>query len=77
VYAMVMHPEVQKKLHDELDHHIGEARTPSMAEIELLPYFNASWKESLRWAVPVPLGKLGNLYRYILDSRVNRGRSCQ
>ncbi|PVF96178.1 cytochrome P450 [Serendipita vermifera] len=56
LYAMMMHPEIQKKLHDEMDDQIGGGRLPSMAEIERLQYFNTAWKESMRWTVTVPLG---------------------
>jgi Cytochrome P450 len=40
-YAMAMNPECQKKLQVELDGSIGNGRSPSFAEIENLPYFNA------------------------------------
>ncbi|PVF96180.1 cytochrome P450 [Serendipita vermifera] len=56
LYAVMLHPEVQKRIHDELDDQIGGGRLPSMAEIESLPYFNAAWNESMRWNVTIPLG---------------------
>ncbi|PVF96179.1 cytochrome P450 [Serendipita vermifera] len=56
IYAVMLHPEVQKKLHDELDEQIGHGRFPSMAEIEHLQYFHAAWSESMRWNVTTPLG---------------------
>jgi cytochrome P450 family 2 subfamily J len=60
----MLHPEVQKKLHDELDEQVGEGRPPSMAEIEQLRYLKAAWNESMRWNVTVPLGITQPLYRY-------------
>ena len=44
LYAMALHPEWQKKLHQELDATIGGGRAPSFAEIQELKYFNAAWK---------------------------------
>jgi Cytochrome P450 len=40
-YAMAMNPECQRRLQEELDRSIGNGRSPSFAEIEKLPYFNA------------------------------------
>lgn len=55
LYAMALHPDWQKKVHNELDALIGDGRAPSFSEIEGLNYFNATWKESIRWKVVAPL----------------------
>lgn len=46
--AMVHHPEVQRKAHDELDRVVGRDRMPTFADYEHLPYIRAIVKEALR-----------------------------
>ena len=53
---MLLHPEHQKKLQAELDTVNAHGRAISMQDIHNMPYFNAVWKESLRWSTPAPLG---------------------
>jgi len=55
-YTMLLHPEHQKKLQAELDTVNAHGRAISMQDIHNMPYFNAVWKESLRWSTPAPLG---------------------
>ena len=52
---MLLYPEVQAKAHREIDHVVGD-RYPTTEDRDQLPYLNAVWKETLRWAPPVPLG---------------------
>ncbi|KAH7928996.1 cytochrome P450 [Leucogyrophana mollusca] len=54
--AMVLHPEVQKKAHLELDAVVGRSRIPEFADFDHLPYIRAVVKEVLRWRPPIPLG---------------------
>ncbi|KAL0569128.1 hypothetical protein V5O48_012841 [Marasmius crinis-equi] len=54
--AMAMHPEVQKKAQEELDTMIGRGRTPGYEERPNLPYIEAIFKETLRWAPALPAG---------------------
>ncbi|CAG8652712.1 10799_t:CDS:2, partial [Acaulospora colombiana] len=54
-FAMILHPEVQKKVHEELDRKIGGGRAPDMNDIKELEYFNAAWNESMRCNATVPL----------------------
>jgi cytochrome P450 len=54
----MVHPDVQNKLHNELDERVGRARMPTMKEIEGLEYLQAAWSESMRWIAPVPIGNL-------------------
>lgn len=51
-----MHPEVQVKIHEELDRVIGRGREPTSNEVLNLPYLAAVWKEAFRWSPTVPLG---------------------
>jgi cytochrome P450 len=54
---MMLYPDVQRKLHAELDELCGKGRIPSMSDITSLKYFNAAWNESMRWNATTPLGK--------------------
>ncbi|THU95919.1 cytochrome P450, partial [Dendrothele bispora CBS 962.96] len=56
IFAMVLHPEVQKRAQDELDRVIGQSRLPSFADAKHLPYIQAILKEVLRWRPPGPFG---------------------
>lgn len=53
--AMLVHPEVQKKAHAELDEVLGD-RLPTLEDRGALPYMNAICDEILRWRSIVPLG---------------------
>ncbi|KAL0569130.1 hypothetical protein V5O48_012843 [Marasmius crinis-equi] len=54
--AMGMHPEIQKKVQNELDVVIGRGITPGYEERPNLPYIEAVFRETLRWAPPLPMG---------------------
>ena len=48
-FAMVTHPEVQRRAHAELDTVVGRSRTPTFSDVPNLPYIQAIVKEVLRW----------------------------
>ena len=54
--AMLLHPEMQKKVQDELDSVTGRERLPTFEDRPRLPYISAICKELLRWRPVVPLG---------------------
>ncbi|KAJ4415597.1 hypothetical protein N0V82_007231 [Gnomoniopsis sp. IMI 355080] len=54
--AMVLFPSVQKQAQAELDRVCGDARLPTMEDMDNLPYIRACVKESLRWMPTVILG---------------------
>jgi len=56
IYALLLYPEVQAKVHAELDEVLGGA-PPTAEDRQRLPYLEAVWKEALRWHPPVPLSK--------------------
>lgn len=51
-----MHPEVQRKAHEELDRVIKRERLPELEDRDSLPYLVAIYKEVLRWHPVLPLG---------------------
>ena len=58
-----MHPEVQSKAFEEINHVIGQDRLPTLADMENLPYMEALWKETLRWSPPFPISE-SQSYRF-------------
>ena len=52
----MLHPEVQRQIHEELDRVIGSERLPTHEDLVSLPYCQAAWKEALRWHPILPLG---------------------
>jgi cytochrome P450 len=62
IYALLMHPEVQGKVHLELDHIVGHDHPPRAEDRIRMPYLEAVWKESVRWRAPVPLSVSSLLY---------------
>lgn len=46
---MILHPDVQKRAHDELDSVTGNKRLPSFDDRLRLPYLEAIMKEVIRW----------------------------
>ncbi|WAR13363.1 CP1A1-like protein [Mya arenaria] len=48
-------PEIQHRLHEELDHVVGGARAPSLGDREHMPYTEACLYETLRYISHVPL----------------------
>ncbi|KAG8776188.1 hypothetical protein FRC16_004600, partial [Serendipita sp. 398] len=56
ISIMLTYPEVQKKVHEELDQVAGKGVIPSIGDISSLKYFDAVWKETLRLIPPIPTG---------------------
>ncbi|KAI5116720.1 hypothetical protein M0805_000829 [Coniferiporia weirii] len=54
--AMVLHPDVQRRAHEELDRIIGKDNLPTIEDEPNLPYINAICSETLRWQTGGPLG---------------------
>ncbi|EMD35352.1 hypothetical protein CERSUDRAFT_157065 [Gelatoporia subvermispora B] len=54
--AMTLHPEIQKKAHEELDQVVGSRRLPGFTDRDYLPYVAAIVKECIRWVTVIPLG---------------------
>ncbi|ESK84098.1 cytochrome p450 [Moniliophthora roreri MCA 2997] len=54
--AMVLYPEVQQKIHDELDAVVGRDRMPNFADLDRLHYVRATVREALRWHPVDPVG---------------------
>ena len=52
---MILYPEVQQRLHDEVTCVTGPDRLPDYHEIEGIPYLHAVVRELLRWQPVVPL----------------------
>jgi cytochrome P450 len=52
---MVLHPEMQRKVHDEIDSVVGKDGELSESHIPRLPYLQAVIKETLRVHPPGPL----------------------
>ena len=53
---LIMHPEVQVKVHNEIDAVVGRNRLPQWADRLDLPYTEAVLFETQRWRTIVPLG---------------------
>lgn len=49
VLAMVLHPDVQKKAHAEIDLEVPSGRIPDASDFVRLPYLMAIIKEAQRW----------------------------
>jgi len=55
LYELTKHPEIQKKLHEEVDTILGGNPVKSFDQIEQLKYLNMVVKESLRFYPPIPI----------------------
>ncbi|KAJ3976635.1 cytochrome P450 [Lentinula raphanica] len=55
LYAMTLHPEVQREAQLEIDRVVGRSRNPTFADMKHLPYVRAIVKEVLRWQPAIPL----------------------
>uniref|UniRef100_A0A8C5L7R7 Cytochrome P450 n=1 Tax=Jaculus jaculus TaxID=51337 RepID=A0A8C5L7R7_JACJA len=53
---MILHPDVQRRVQQEIDEVIGQARSPEMADQARMPFTNAVIHEVQRFADIVPLG---------------------
>ena len=54
--ALANRPEIQSKVHEELDRVIGPESRPTLEDRERLPYFNAVVLENMRYRTVGPLG---------------------
>lgn len=54
--CIMLHPEVQERIHEELDRVIGWERLPTSKDRASLVYVHAAWKEALRWRPILPFG---------------------
>ena len=57
---MALYPDVQKKAQAEIDAVVGPNRLPDFQDRSSLPYINAVVKESSRWNLVLPFGKVFN-----------------
>lgn len=53
--AACIHPEFQRKAHQEIDRVVGSSRLPSFTDKEALPYVSCIAWECLRWIPVLPL----------------------
>ncbi|KAF9025565.1 cytochrome P450 [Hymenopellis radicata] len=56
VFAMVAHPEIQRKAQEEIDRVVGRERLPQLSDRPSLPYIEAILRETLRWQPVAPVG---------------------
>lgn len=54
--VMILHPDVQDKVHAELDTVVGRGTIPTFADRPRLPYLQAVLYEVMRWNPPASLG---------------------
>jgi len=50
-----MYPDVQARIHEEIDRTIGIGRLPSLDDQDQLPYVRAAIKETMRWKPALPM----------------------
>ncbi|KAF3788099.1 Protopine 6-monooxygenase [Nymphaea thermarum] len=55
IYLLLLHPNALKKVHEELDHHVGKERIVNESDLKNLVYLQAAVKESLRLSPTTPL----------------------
>lgn len=55
-YALTQHPEILKRAQAEIDNIVGPDRLPISSDRPKLPYIDALFCETLRYAAPVPMG---------------------
>ncbi|KAF7789960.1 hypothetical protein EIP86_000908 [Pleurotus ostreatoroseus] len=55
ISAILLHPDVQRKAHAELDRVLGQDRLPTLEDQPKLPYVTAILREGMRWRPVVPL----------------------
>lgn len=53
-----MFPGIARKVHEEIVHHVGKDRLPSIADRPSLPFTEAVWKETIRWRPALPIGMI-------------------
>ena len=54
--CIMLHPEVQQRVHEELDRVVGSEHLPTYEDRTSLAYFHAAWKEASRWRPVAPYG---------------------
>ncbi|KAK1834410.1 cytochrome P450 2U1 [Podospora conica] len=54
--AMILYPDVQRRMHAELDAVVGRDRLPTFDDCERMPYLQAIVRETIRWRPIDPLG---------------------
>ncbi|KAJ3774223.1 cytochrome P450 1 [Lentinula raphanica] len=54
--AMCLHPDIQRKGQEEIDHVIGQDRLPTFEDRSSLPYVEAIYREVMRLHPPIPNG---------------------
>lgn len=66
ILALLNHPEVLRKAHNELDRVLKKGALPDFEDMENLPYITAIVKESMRWRDAAPLGTIVFYSGYVL-----------
>jgi cytochrome P450 len=56
LHVLSLNPLIQRKAQEEIDHVVGQSRTPTFTDMERLPYIRAIVKEILRLQPALPLG---------------------
>jgi cytochrome P450 len=80
---MALHPEVQKRVQEEIDRVVPNWRLPTVEDIKDLPYLAAVIKETMRWKPILPFSEYSALdacrddlipcvYRYSSSSKEGR-----
>ncbi|VVD05001.1 unnamed protein product [Leptidea sinapis] len=67
VEQMLMHPEVQEKIHEEIDRVVGRDRAPTLDDRNKMPYTEACIREMMRTETPVTLGVA---HRAMVDTKL-------
>ena len=58
ILAMMLHPDVQRKGHEEISRVCDSSQLPSYDDADSLPYVTAIALEVLRWTVAAPIGRI-------------------
>jgi cytochrome P450 len=59
---MLLNPDVQRRVHLEIDEMSGGRGPLALSEIKSLDYLKAVWKESLRMSPPLSTGTYHSYY---------------
>ncbi len=54
---MALHPDVQARVHAEIDAVVGHERLPAISDRDDMPYLTAVIKETMRWHPVLPLSE--------------------
>jgi cytochrome P450 len=54
--TMLIHPNVQRRVHEEIDQEMASGSLPTLDDRSKLPYLDAAWRESRRLNPSSPLG---------------------